>query len=213
MPDDERAKRRMWDHGHGPGRIEGLTDGLLAIAMTILALELSLDEHLLEAIAEGHFTDIGNEIFTYIMGFLVLGVYWVLHHYMFHFIRRGDGVIAWLNIVFLMLASLVPLTTKVQRLYPESGSAYLFYFVSMVLALFMLLLMWLYATGGRRLVDADLDGMIVDHGIRIIVVGPTAMLFVMIGWYFEPLIGWLGFVVLGYMIVATSYGHHKPFID
>ena len=101
---------RMWSLGLSTARIEALCDGVFAIAMTILVLEIAIPG--LEEPAHGEVSEaslemiwdlLATEFVPYAFGFLTLGVYWILHHYIFHFIRRSDGVLAWLNIVFLML--------------------------------------------------------------------------------------------------------------
>jgi len=63
----------MWSFDLKPSRIEALCDGLLAIAMTILVLELSMDEHILEAIAlvgDGDFTHLFIGLYAYVLGYL-----------------------------------------------------------------------------------------------------------------------------------------------
>jgi len=210
----KRKKKNMWASGLSPSRIEALCDGVFAIAMTILVLELSVDEHILKAIA---FAEGGNlyylldGIYTYVMGFVVLGVYWVLHHYMFNFIKRSDGVLVWLNVLFLMFAALVPLSTKVSRTYPDSYPGYFFYVTSMVIAILLLLVIWQYATRGYRLVDRDIGGENISVVNGIIIISVSVILAVLVGAYFLPWFGWLGFIPLGYVIAATACGHHNPF--
>ncbi len=78
-----------------PGRIEALSDGVIAIAITLLVLELSIP-HLSGHAPEGVPTslwDMRTELYSYSLGFMSLGVYWILHHYIFHFIKRSNGVL------------------------------------------------------------------------------------------------------------------------
>jgi uncharacterized membrane protein len=212
MPDKDEKKVDVWSFGLvSSTRIETLADGVLAIALTILVLELSMDSHVLNAISSGHFFDITSELMGYVLGFLVIGIYWVIHHFIFHFIKRSDGVIVWINVVFLMFAALVPLSTKVNNTYP-SNSATMFYFVTTVITILLLLAMWVYATRGYRLVEKNLDMRTIKFVSRTIIIGTTIFILSLIGQFFiNPDIGYLGFVSLAYMIIATAYGDHIPF--
>jgi len=207
-------KGNMWAFGQSPSRIETLTDGVFAIAMTILVLELSTDHGILASIAAvegGSFMHLFEGIYAYVVGFLVLGVYWVLHHYMFHFIKRSNGVLAWLHVLFLMFAALVPLSTKVTRIYPDSYPAFLFYFATTVISILLLFAVWQYATRGYRLVDRDIDIQCISFVNKIIAVGVALMAVALVGAFFVSWMGYFGFVALIYVILATARGHHKPF--
>ena len=196
-----------------PSRIETLCDGVFAIAMTILVLELSTDHAILASIAAvegGNFWHLFEGIFAYTMGFLTLGVYWVLHHYMFHFIKRSNGVFAWLHILFLMFAALVPLSTKVTRAYQDSYPAFAFNFATTVISVLLLLAIWQYATRKRRLVDPDIDKQCISFVSKVILVGTALMTVALISAYFVAWMGYFGFVALGYVVIATASGHYKP---
>lgn len=215
----ERNEDR-WAADLSPGRIEALTDGTFAIAMTILVLELSVPQLLGSTTPGEHptsFLDMWGEFYIYVLGFIVLGVYWVLHSYMFHFINRSDGVLMWLNILFLVLAALVPFSTKVLEVNevlfagPESEwtTAGLFFTAMTVGTILLLLVMWQYATRGYRLVDDDIDERIISAMNRVILIGVSIMSIGTIFSYFFPLAGWLGFVALVYVIVVTARGRHR----
>jgi uncharacterized membrane protein len=212
MASGEEEKANIWSFGMvGVTRLETITDGVLAIAMTILVLELSLDEHVLKAINEGHYGDISTEIISYIMGFLVLGVYWVFHHFMLHFIKRSDGVLSWLHIMFLMFAALVPLSTKVNNFKP-SIHASLFYFVTSTIAILILFVIWQYATRGFRLVSRDIDKRNIDFVNNSILIATGLFAISIFGQFIDPAIGYFGFVSLIYIIAATTSGHYIPFM-
>jgi uncharacterized membrane protein len=216
---DQRDERDRWTPGLKPGRIEALTDGVFAIAMTILVLELSVPYLLGSPVPSEHptsFLEMWDEFYIYVTGFITLGIYWILHRYMFYFIKRSDGVLIWLNIVFLMLASLVPFSTKVtmvnETLLPESEwtAADGFFVVTAIATLLMLLIIWQYATRGYRLVDRNIDERIISVLTKVMVIGPTIML---IGVVLERFIAWgslLAFVAMAFMIIATAYGRYRP---
>jgi uncharacterized membrane protein len=216
---DQRDERDRWTPGLTPGRIEALTDGVFAIAMTIIVLELSVP-HLLGSPVPGEhptsFLEIWDEFYIYVLGFITLGIYWILHRYMFFFIKRSDGVLIWLNILFLMLASLVPFSTKVlmvnETLLPESEwtAADGFYVGTTIATILVLLVIWQYATRGHRLVDSDIEKRIIPALTKVMLIGPTIMLISVVLERFISWAGLLGFVAVAFMVIATAYGRYRP---
>jgi uncharacterized membrane protein len=220
--DDQRDERNRWTPGLKPGRIEALTDGVFAIAMTIIVLELSVPYLLGSSPPPGEhptgFLEMWDEFYIYVLGFTALGIYWILHRYMFFFIQRSDGVLIWLNILFLMLASMVPFSTKVlslnEALLPsaqgESNASTAFFAITTIATILVLLTLWQYATRGYRLVDRDIDRRIIPALTRVILIG---VIITAIGMALSYVVSWaglLGFVALAYMIVATAYGRYRP---
>jgi len=90
------------------GRLEAFSDGVLAIIITIMVLELK--------VPEGHyFSDLvqttGVGLLTYLLSFVYVGIYWNNHHHMFHLVRRVSGGVLWANLALLFCLSLFPFTT------------------------------------------------------------------------------------------------------
>jgi uncharacterized membrane protein len=218
---NQRDGRNRWTPGLKPGRIEALTDGVFAIAMTILVLELSVP-YLLGSSGPGEhpssFLDMWDEFYIYVLGFIVLGIYWILHRYMFFFIKRSDGVLIWLNILFLTLASLVPFSTKVlsvnEVLLPspqgESNAATGFFAVTTIATILVLLALWRYATRGYRLIDPDIDQRIISALTKVILIGVVISAIGMAVSYIIPWAGLSSFVAMAYMIIATALGRFRP---
>ncbi|MFI6263019.1 TMEM175 family protein [Micromonospora sp. NPDC051006] len=91
-----------------PGRLEAFSDGVLAIIITIMVLELRVPEgHRLSDLV--HTTGVG--LLTYLLSFVYVGIYWNTHHHMFHLVRRVNGGVLWANLALLFCLSLVPFTT------------------------------------------------------------------------------------------------------
>ncbi len=209
----EPVSADMWSFGISPSRIEALCDGTFAIAMTILVLELSLDEKIIDALAMHGNYDLNYlfvGLYSYVMGFVVLGIYWALHHYIFHFIKRSDGVLVWLNIVFLIFAALVPLSTKVNQTYIDSYAGYVFYALSTIISLLMVLVIWQYATRRYRLVDRNMSRKNVSVITNIIMIGASAFLAIVVITALVPWFAYLGFVPMAYVIVSIATGNDRP---
>ncbi|HVQ90959.1 MAG TPA: TMEM175 family protein [Mycobacteriales bacterium] len=89
-------------------RLEAFSDGVLAIIITIMVLELKVPEgHDLSALV--HTTGVG--LLTYLLTFVYVGIYWNNHHHMFHLVRQVSGGVLWANLALLFCLSLFPFTT------------------------------------------------------------------------------------------------------
>ena len=91
----------------GKGRLEAFSDGVLAIIITIMVLELKVPEGItLEALAP-----ICPKFLAYAVSFVYVGIYWNNHHHLLHTVKKVDGWIMWANMHLLFWLSLVPITT------------------------------------------------------------------------------------------------------
>jgi len=104
------------------GRAEAFSDGVLAVAITLLALDLHVE-------ATGHGTlvhQLGQawpSFVAYVVSFFVIGVIWVNHHAMFALIDKVDRVLLFENLVLLMFVVTLPFTTStLADFIPEGGS-------------------------------------------------------------------------------------------
>jgi uncharacterized membrane protein len=96
-------------------RIAALVDGIFAVAMTLLVLDLKLPEgvKLSDNSQVWHqLHELTGRFSTYALSFIVLGIYWVSHHSLFHFVRRVDRMLLWLNLLFLLFITLLPFSTN-----------------------------------------------------------------------------------------------------
>jgi uncharacterized membrane protein len=89
-------------------RLEAFSDGVLAIIITIMVLELHVPEHhTLSAL----WHEAGLSLLTYLLSFVYIGIYWNNHHHMFQLTERVTGGILWANLHLLFWLSLYPFTT------------------------------------------------------------------------------------------------------
>jgi uncharacterized membrane protein len=91
-------------------RLEAFSDGVLAIIITVMVLELRLpeDDHTLHAFV--HTT--GLSLLTYLLSFVYIGLYWNNHHHLFQVAGKVDGMVLWANLHLLFWLSLLPLTNN-----------------------------------------------------------------------------------------------------
>jgi uncharacterized membrane protein len=89
-------------------RLEAFSDGVLAIIITIMVLELRTP-------AEGTWSALAAVLPTflsYLLSFVYVGIYWSNHHHLMHLVDRVDGAVLWANLHLLFWLSLIPFTTR-----------------------------------------------------------------------------------------------------
>jgi TMEM175 potassium channel family protein len=85
-------------------RIAAFTDSVFAFAATLLVLNIKIPEVLptqLTTELPRQVLHLWPQLLSYMMSFVIVGIYWVAHHVMFHHIKRSDRVLLWLNIASL----------------------------------------------------------------------------------------------------------------
>lgn len=92
----------------GRNRLEAFSDGVIAIIITIMVLELKVPHgDSLEALRE-----VLPVFLSYILSFIYVGIYWNNHHHLFHAVQKVNGKVLWANIHLLFWISLVPFSTS-----------------------------------------------------------------------------------------------------
>ena len=91
----------------GKGRIEAFSDGVIAIIITIMVLELKVPHR--DDLAA--LTPLIPVLLSYVLSFLYVGIYWNNHHHLFHATRHVSGGVLWANLHLLFWLSLIPFVT------------------------------------------------------------------------------------------------------
>lgn len=153
-------------------RIEALSDGVFAIVMTLLVIEIRIphDEHgaLLPALQKLY-----PQILSYILSFVYIAIYWANHHLLFHIIKSVNRGLFWFNSLFLMTLAFIPFPTSVIGRFSHEPAAVVFYGLSMLAtALSFVLLKW-YVVNYAKIVDPSLPKSVFKESILVIVIGPS----------------------------------------
>ncbi len=91
----------------GSGRLEAFSDGVIAILITIMVLELKVPASREPAALLG----LWPVFLSYLLSFLMIAIYWVNHHGLFHRCRYVNNAVLWTNMAFLFCISLIPFAT------------------------------------------------------------------------------------------------------
>ena len=91
----------------GKSRLEAFSDGVIAIIITIMVLELKVPHG--EALSD--LMQLAPVFLSYVLSFLYVGIYWNNHHHLMHTVKKVSGGILWANLHLLFWLSLIPFTT------------------------------------------------------------------------------------------------------
>jgi len=124
-------------------RLEAFSDGVFAIVITLLILDIRFPE-----VAYNQFKEtlisILPRILAYIMSFIIIGLYWVVHHNSMHAMKKIDRGFLWLNILVLLCISFIPFPTSLLGRYPFQAGPIIFYGATLIVCNLIGYLMILY---------------------------------------------------------------------
>ena len=155
------------------GRILLFSDAVIGIAITIIAAQIEFPSFGGSTAGEEVQTAIANNlhlVFSYAIGFVVLGVYWLFHYRMFRYITRHDPWLIVLNFGFLLCIVLMfaPINAYAAFYSQKPGARFYFGIWQTITALWLVLIWW-RAAGKRRLLDyAIADDQIRRFGARLV---------------------------------------------
>jgi len=127
--------------GFGKNRIEALADGIFSVAMTLLVLEIKLPAaETLPTHADllHRLLSLESSLTIYVISFLLLGMFWVSHHYQFHFVQRTSRALLWLNLLLLLCTTTIPFSTALLGQHADLWLPFLIYSSNLLLLILFL---------------------------------------------------------------------------
>lgn len=131
-------------------RVEALSDGVYAIILTLLILELkvpSLGDAPTNAQVVQSLVQMTPKFVSWLISFLMLIVFWINHHYMLHLVKHVDQGYVWLNALILLLQSFVPFPAALMGEYPHNSLAVGFFGVVMFVNALVFIALHYYSAG------------------------------------------------------------------
>jgi len=139
-------------------RIEAFSDGVVAIIITIMVLELripELKENFSQADVWKSLLSLVPKLFAYLLSFVVVAILWLNHHFLFDKIPHSTSKLVWYNSFLLFAMSLIPLPTAFLENYPTLPQASAFYGAVMFLNAFAFFLMRRYIELDAKLIPCN----------------------------------------------------------
>jgi len=146
-------------------RLESLTDGIFAFAMTLLVTSLILPRSaFVTDTATQALVSLIPDFYHYIIAFFVLAGFWTAHHIQFSHLKFLDKNFMSLSIVGLFFVTLIPFTTSFIGDYDSDIAAAITFEASLLILGLIFALQWFYATRDRRLVAPDFPAERIRYG-------------------------------------------------
>jgi uncharacterized membrane protein len=160
----ERAAKRREGNEIEFSRIVAFSDGVFAIAITLLVLGLDIPKHLSsDQLAQALFDNWDNLV-AFAISFAVIGRFWIVHHRMFSEVKAFDGRLLGLNLLYLGWVVLIPFSSQVLGDYGGETPSVVLYSVN--LAAVVLVGLWMGADARRRGLSATDDQTHRENRIR-----------------------------------------------
>jgi uncharacterized membrane protein len=171
----ERTRRR-YDRQHDPARVLTLTDGVFAIVITLLVLEIHVPELAGGKLLGDAWRELRPSFIAFLLSFVVTAIAWTGHRDLFAMIQRTDRTLVWLNLLYLFPLSLLPFGAALRSGYDQEPAALKMYGVLLLLMALTRLAVWLYATNRPHLVFEPIDRRTKTVGVLIVAVPATLYL-------------------------------------
>jgi uncharacterized membrane protein len=185
--------------GLSKNRIEALADGIFAVAMTLLVLDIKSPVSLAFETAAGlieYLVTLEHSFAMYAISFVVLAIFWVAHHIQFHYVRHVDRRLLWINMAFLLLVTFVPFSTDLLGDHGHLMLPVVVYGLNLIALGALLALQLHYLSTHPPLAAPDLTPTAVTHiyrEIRLYAVVPVASMAMS---FYSPRVGMYLYLLL-----------------
>ena len=164
-------------------RLNALVDGVFAITMTLLVLELRLPDS--EAVnLSGALTAMLPRLYIYLIAFYSIANHWVVHQRMFRHITEGDSILVWLTMMSLLFITLIPASTALVGRYPDEDLALACFSANSFLQAMTSWIFWAYVVRNQKKLAAESEP-------RLLTITSQVWLYISIGWLFSILLSFV----------------------
>jgi uncharacterized membrane protein len=137
-------------------RLEAFSDGVFAIVITLLILDVKLPPTTELNIWPAVKSIIPNML-SFTFSFIIVGVYWVAHHSMLHFVKKINRTTLWLNLFLLLSITFIPFPASLLGKFPKAETAIWLYTINLILVNIAGSVFWLYITSSYETSEVKPD--------------------------------------------------------
>ncbi|MCX6689461.1 MAG: TMEM175 family protein [Methanoregula sp.] len=183
-------------------RLETLVDSVFAFAMTLLVVSLAIPtipDSQAAAALPVYIAGMYSEFVSFLLAFLLLAIFWIVHHRNFHYLHSIDSGVLWLNIGILICIVLVPFTTSVSGDYSDVQIAIVLFHLNLLAIGIFFAAHWYYITHTPRLIEPAISERAARCGSRRSMVTPVVALIGIAISFFTP-----GNSMLAYLLIPPG---------
>lgn len=180
--------------GRDRDRIVNLSDGVFAIALTLLVLDIrvpNIRESVVGSELPGVLLSLWPNYLGYVLSFVVISTFWIIHHSIFRTIRAYDRTLLYLNLLFLMFVAFVPFPTSLLGEYGDHQLPVAIYAATLAVGRLLLTAIHWYTARNARLLDESQD--------------PTTVRFLLIRGLTIPAVYLLSIVISFFSVQAATW--------
>lgn len=216
MTKDVEGEAKGGEHyltGLSKHRIEALSDGIYAIAMTLAVLNIDAAELPSWTSPETFFSALSviwDQLFHYAIAFLTVGAFWVAHQQRFNYIRHVDRTFLWYCIMSLFLIALIPFTTSLAGDFNDISFAVQLFGLNLLLIGVCENAGWRYASNHHHLIDPTLKESWIMQSRNRGMVTPAIALAVIVMAFFSPDWATILFLLVPFIQMSMNIiGRHR----
>ena len=178
-------------------RLEAFSDGVYAIVITLLILDIRIPDVAPEALG-AMLVKLLPQLFTYILSFFVVGLYWHAHHQVSVQVKQVNSAFIWLNLVWLLFVSVLPFPTSLLGRYPFQSIPLTIYGVNLILVNVTGFLILFYLKNNPELCEIPISSAALRAQVPIYVIVNGIYAAAIVAAWFIP---WLSYGV--YIVVLV----------
>jgi len=171
--DEERA-RQSYERAHDPTRVLALSDGVFAIIITLLVLEIHVPDLARGQSLPDALREIRPSLTAFLISFVVVAIAWAGHRDIFSLIRRTDRTLVWLNILYLLPLCILPFGASLIARFEREPVALRIYGLFLLAIAVTRLWVWWYASGRPHLLFSPVDRRSRRAGVALVAVPGVA---------------------------------------
>ncbi|MDQ3020139.1 MAG: TMEM175 family protein [Bacteroidota bacterium] len=138
-------------------RLENLCDGIFAVTMTLMILELKTPQNIPQNLEAQELPDALLSLWpiaeAYVLSFIILGIFWLRHQVQFKYLKCVNIVILSTNIFFLLLTGFVPFSVEMMKQYPDYNLPFMIYDINLLLMSILLYFQWYYISNNDNIIE------------------------------------------------------------
>ena len=182
-------------------RLEAFSDGVFAIVITLLILDIRFPEVPYSQFATA-LAAVLPRILAYVMSFIIIGLYWVVHHNSMHAMKQTDRGFLWLNILLLLCVSFIPFPTSLLGRYPYQTSPIIIYGITLITCNAVGYIMLLYVNSHPHLAIPDFSRKYIRSHTPVYAVVNGAYLGAILLAHSVPLLSYLIYIVVVVILIV-----------
>lgn len=147
-------------------RLLSFSDAVFAVAITLLILDIRVPDIAKELVDQklpGVLISMEPKFTAFALTFILIGIFWSVHHALFHYIKRYNRGLFWLNLLFLIFIVFLPFSTSLMSTYSTHQLPSIFYSLNMAFIGLSNTLLWWYASSNYRLIDKETNPVLIKH--------------------------------------------------